>query len=653
MKWNVGFKISLGYALALASLVIIGVMSYTTTLSLTENVILVEKTKSEISILNNLVAMITDAESSERGYVITGSDGYLVTYNNAKAVLDQDIQALRAEMHENSKLTDSLNELETLINKKMDTLEKIVENKTNNRSEQALSIIMSGSGKDEMDQIRNQVSGMTVAMNALLSDRQNTAKKSTQNLNAIILFGIPFAIILVVITAMIIVRSITKPLKETTLLANKIALGELDAELGFQTRQDEIGDLSRAFAAMNRYLRNMAEATRSISIGNLQVQVEPKSQRDLLGNALSDMIISLQNVAEMANLIAKGDLSVDIVPRSEKDAMGKALAGMLERLKEMADVAGSISSGNLTVSIQSKSDKDVMGNTLSTMITTLREITSEIIEGVNVIASVSSEIMASTVQVASSAMETSAAIIETTSSVEQVKQSALMASDKARIVSEVTKETVQTSEIGRKSVEQSVLLMGRIQNQVESISQSLVRLSEQSQAIGEIISSVNDLAEQSNLLAVNAAIEAAKAGEQGKGFTVVAQEVKVLAEQSKEATAQVRMILNDILKAISSAVLTTEQGAAAVTAGVTQSREAGETIQQMADGIGNAAQMAVQITVASQQQLAGMDQIAQAMENIRQASEQNVEGTKQVEDTVQNLHALGQRLKQTVEQYKI
>jgi methyl-accepting chemotaxis protein len=103
--------------------------------------------------------------------------------------------------------------------------------------------------------------------------------------------------------------------------------------------------------------------------------------------------------------------------------------------------------------------------------------------------------------------------------------------------------------------------MKKIQTQMESIAESVVKLSEQSQAIGEIIASVNDLAEQSNLLAVNAAIEAAKAGEQGKGFAVVAQEVKSLAEQSKQATSQVRTIFNDIQKATTAAVLATEQGA--------------------------------------------------------------------------------------------
>jgi methyl-accepting chemotaxis protein len=188
---------------------------------------------------------------------------------------------------------------------------------------------------------------------------------------------------------------------------------------------------------------------------------------------------------------------------------------------------------------------------------------------------------------------------------------------------------------------------------MESIAESIVRLSEQSQSIGEIIATVNDLAEQSNLLAVNAAIEAAKAGEQGKGFAVVAQEVKSLSEQSKQATAQVRTILGDIQRATSAAVLATEQGNKAVQAGVKQTTETGEAIRLLADSIAEAAQAATQIAASSQQQMVGMDQVALAMENIKQASVQNVSGTRQAEVAAQSLHELGQKLQQLAAQYKV
>jgi len=195
--------------------------------------------------------------------------------------------------------------------------------------------------------------------------------------------------------------------------------------------------------------------------------------------------------------------------------------------------------------------------------------------------------------------------------------------------------------------------MNRIREQMESISQSVVKLGEQSQVIGDIISAVGEVAEQSNLLAVNAAIEASKAGEQGKGFAVVAQEVKILAGQSKQATAQVRTILGEIQKSANVAVLVTEQGVKSVEVGVQQSLDAGESIRTLAKNITEAAQAVTQIAASSQQQLVGMDQVGVAMQSIKLASEQNANGMRQIQSAAQNLHQVGRTLKELVEQFKV
>ncbi|MCC6455549.1 MAG: hypothetical protein IT328_11435 [Caldilineaceae bacterium] len=291
------------------------------------------------------------------------------------------------------------------------------------------------------------------------------------------------------------------------------------------------------------------------------------------------------------------------------------------------------------------------GSETERMMANLRGIAHETREGVNVLGASASEILAVTVQVASRTTEIAAAISQTTATADEVRQAADLSAEKARYVSDNSQKSIQIGLAGKKSVEDTVVVMQRIQEQMELIADSIVRLSEQSHAIGEIIATVTDLAEQSNLLAVNAAIEAAKAGEQGRGFAVVAQEVRSLAEQSKQATAQVRTILSDIQRATSSAVMAAEQGNRAVEAGVAQSGEAGESIRMLASAITDAAQAATQIAASSQQQLVGMNQVAQAMENINQAGSQNAASTRQAESTAQDLYELGQRLKRLVEQY--
>jgi methyl-accepting chemotaxis protein len=362
-----------------------------------------------------------------------------------------------------------------------------------------------------------------------------------------------------------------------------------------------------------------------------------------------------------ADVQAKGLLRALLLVGIVSLAIGVVLVVMMDRmiagpLRELSRFAERVAASDLTVNVPKDDRADEVGillRTFGSMVDNLRRTTRDLNEGVSVLAASSSEILATTTQLASGAAQTAAAVSETTATVEEVKQAAGVSSQKARYVSESAQKVAKVSQSGQTSVEATIQGMQRIQEQMESVAESIVNLSEQSQAIGEIIASVSGLAEQSNLLAVNAAIEAAKAGEQGKGFAVVAQEIKSLAEQSKQATAQVRTILGEIQKATGVAVMATEQGAKAVEAGLKQSGEAGESIRLLAESVSEAAQAATQIAASSQQQMVGMDQVAQAMESIKQASLQNVAGTRQAETAAHSLHELGQGLKQLAEQYKV
>lgn len=330
--------------------------------------------------------------------------------------------------------------------------------------------------------------------------------------------------------------------------------------------------------------------------------------------------------------------------------------GIAKPIKRITDQVVKVGEGDLTVDVSYDNRADevgVLAQTFSMMVKNLRSLTLQIQEGANVLVTTTGQLATSVTQIAAGSVETATAVSETTTTAEEVKQTAQVASEKARHVSENAQKAAQVSQSGKKSTEDNIEGMNHIREQMESIAESVVSLSEQSRSIGEIIETVNDLAEQSNLLAVNASIEAAKAGEEGKGFTVVAQEVKSLAEQSRQATAQVRGILNDIQRATSAAVMATEQGSKAVEAGVEQSARAGESILALANSITESAQSAVQIMASSRQELVGMDQVVTAMDNIRLASDQNVESTKQLETAGRDLQELGQKLKDLAGRYKV
>ncbi|MBN1628230.1 MAG: hypothetical protein JW990_00570, partial [Thermoleophilia bacterium] len=231
-------------------------------------------------------------------------------------------------------------------------------------------------------------------------------------------------------------------------------------------------------------------------------------------------------------------------------------------------------------------------------------------EAISSLGTAASQLMAVSSQVAAAAAETAAATNETSATVEEVKQTAMLAQEKAGEALEASQEVVETSKFGEASAKKNYEHFAQILSEMDVITDAIDRLNEQALSVGDVIATVNDLAEQSNLLSVNASIEAAKAGEAGKGFTVVAQEVKSLAEQSKQGVAQVRAVLSEIQKGSDLVVRAAEQARQTVESGSTEASLAVENVGSRVSVATRAAEATSDITAASRQQLAGIEQIS-------------------------------------------
>lgn len=432
----------------------------------------------------------------------------------------------------------------------------------------------------------------------------------------------------------------------------------------FLEKLREHNALRERFAAVREQAVELAIAGKSSESRQLSV-VENAPRYDRMRNIINELIAeadaavvaALENSREIASrtrtVLLWSGLGVLVLSAAGLVAAGRFIATPLQ---ELVVVARRVSAGDFTVEVPMKQRHDEVGElaqAVADMIENFRTVHREIREGANVLATSAAEIFTATAQMAASATETATAVSQTTSTAEEVKQTAQVSAQKAGNVADIAQRAAQSAQIGRKAIDESVAGMSHVRVQMELIAETVVRLSEQSQAIGEIIASVNDLAEQSNLLAVNASIEAAKAGEHGRGFAVVAQEIRNLANQSKESTAQIRTILNDVQRATTATVMAAEQGSKAVDTGVKQVNQSGEAIRTLAESIVAAAQAATQITASTQEQLIGIDQVTIAIQNILQASKQNAAGSQQAESGAKNLNQLGQNLKALVQKFAV
>lgn len=314
-----------------------------------------------------------------------------------------------------------------------------------------------------------------------------------------------------------------------------------------------------------------------------------------------------------------------------------------------------LANGDLTVDVPdfSRDEIGMLLTAMKDMARNLKEQMRQLSEGIAVLSGSAAEISTTTTQFSTTTQEVATSVNEVMVSMREVKQTTGLSNEKAQEMAERSRNVVETSRNGRQAVQHTVESINSIQEQMMSIADSVVGLSEQSQSIGEIIAAVDDVADQSRLLAVNASIEAVKAGEQGKGFTVVADEIKSLAQQSKLSTSQVRTILTDIQKATSAAVMATEKGSKAVESGVQLAGQTGGAIDLLGENIEQTSQSAVQIEATSRQQAAGIDQVFSAMESINAAISQSADSARQLENSTRDLDDLGKKIKLIVDKYQV
>jgi methyl-accepting chemotaxis protein len=364
----------------------------------------------------------------------------------------------------------------------------------------------------------------------------------------------------------------------------------------------------------------------------------------------------LAELACAAEKISGGDLFAGLPVRAGKDEIGVLSASLRRMIGNLQVVVGAmrkIADGNLAVRIKPLSDRDVIGTAVAGMLGNLREILGEIERAAQGLTSAAGDVAVSTSQAAAGAASSSAAADDAAAAVEALRSAAREMSEQAQGLSAAGRRVLTAAQEGKDAAASSLIGIHRIREQAEILAESVAKLGRRNGAAADIAAMVGDLSQLANLLAVNAAIEAAKAGEQGRGFGAVAEELKGLTEQSRQAAAQVRAVLNDVRQAADMAAAAMDQVKKALDAGGEQAVDAEEAVGRLVDTVAEAVEMEEQMAASGRQHLADVDRIAQAVEGFQHAVREDATAANLVEQAVRRLDGLAEKLKGAVARFRM
>lgn len=363
----------------------------------------------------------------------------------------------------------------------------------------------------------------------------------------------------------------------------------------------------------------------------------------------------LAEVSSKMEAIALGDIKQRI-NYSSSDEIGdvaKSFGKMTEYLSEMAGAANQIAEGDLRVEVKPASEEDALGHAFEKMSKSLRNMIGSVTETSGEIVSASGQISSAAEQMAAGAKQQTDQTAQVSTAIEEMTATVIETSKNAAEVSEVATKASEVATTGSEIVAETISGMQKIENVVRSSAKAIGELAKSADQIGEITGVIDDIADQTNLLALNAAIEAARAGEQGRGFAVVADEVRKLAERTTKATAEITGMIKGIQSETSEAVISMEEGTTQVEAGRELADKAGDSLQEILSMNQRVMGMIQQIATAAEQQSAAAEEISRSVDQIANVTQETAKGAADSASESEKLNHRAEGLAKLVSEFKI
>jgi len=398
-----------------------------------------------------------------------------------------------------------------------------------------------------------------------------------------------------------VIRSVTKPIVSLTNNLRTLAGGDLDLESqnlayleNISHRQDEVGAMCDASLNLLGYMQEMVGSARKVASGDLTVSVRTRSERDELGNAFAMMV-----------------------------------ANLLKLVRQVSENARKLNESSSQMAVAAEQ----AGSATSQIAETIQQLTQGAIqqsEAVNKTAGSVDQMSHMIDSVSRGAQEQTAAMQRASKVTKQISSAIEQVAGNTQVVKDDSNHAADAARAGFRTVEDTVSGMQSIKAKVDLSATKVQEMGSRSDQIGAIVETIEDIASQTNLLALNAAIEAARAGEHGKGFAVVADEVRKLAERASSSTKEINGLVKSIQTTVSEAIAAMNESAREVDAGVVNANKAGEALKAILEASESVNQQALQASKATEQMASASKDLVQSVDTVATVVNQNASATDQM-----------------------